>query len=103
MSPEPGHDDIARFNFLANFNKYMSSTVVGGNAVAWQARARPRWEQLQHGRPPRDRREIRDAMATDPYYQMWSRCAARRWRCDSRRGARWCCARPKRCATARGR
>ncbi len=71
MSPEPGHDEIARFNFLANFNKYMSSTVVGGNAVAWQSRARPRWE-LQHGRPPRDRREIRDAMSTDPYYQMWS-------------------------------
>ncbi len=71
MSPALGHDDIARFNFLANFNKYMSSTVVGGNAVAYQARVRPRWEQ-QHGHAPRDRREIRDAMAADPYWQMWS-------------------------------
>lgn len=71
MSPEPGHDDLARFNFLANFNKYMSAMVVAGNAVAFQARARPRWE-AQHGSAPRDRREIRAAMAGDPYYQMWS-------------------------------
>jgi len=71
MSPAAGHDDIARFNFLANFNKYMSTTVVGGNAVAYQSRVRPRWER-QHGRSPQDRREIRDAMASDPYYQMWS-------------------------------
>lgn len=71
MSPEAGHDEVARFNFLANFNKYMSSVVVGGNAVAYQARARPRWEAEQ-GRPPRDRREIRAAMSTDPYYRMWS-------------------------------
>ena len=63
MSPEAGHDDVARFNFLANFNKYMSSTVVGGNAVAFEARARPRWEQA-HGRAPQDRREIRAAMAS---------------------------------------
>lgn len=71
MSPTTGHDDVARFNFLANFNKYMASTVVGGNAVAYQSRVRPRWER-QHGRAPRDRREIRDAMASDPYWQMWS-------------------------------
>jgi SAM-dependent methyltransferase len=71
MSPQAGHDDVARFNFLANFNKYMSSTVVGGNAVAFEARVRPRWER-EHGRPPQDRREIRAAMAADPYYQMWS-------------------------------
>ena len=71
MSPEAGHDEVARFNFLANFNKYMSSVVVGGNAVAYEARARSRWE-AGHGRPPRDRREIRAAMSTDPYYRMWS-------------------------------
>jgi SAM-dependent methyltransferase len=71
MSPQPTHDEIARFNFLANFNKYMSSRVVGGNAVAYAARARPAWER-EHGRAPQDRREIRAAMATDPYYQMWS-------------------------------
>ena len=71
MSPQATHDEIARFNFLANFNKYMSSRVVGGNAVAYAARARPAWER-ERGRAPQDRREIRAAMAADPYYQMWS-------------------------------
>jgi len=71
MSPRAGHDDTARFNFLANFNKYMSTRVVGGNAVAYATRVRPAWER-QHGRPPRDRREIREAMSRDPYYRMWS-------------------------------
>ncbi len=71
MSPRAGHDDTARFNFLANFNKYMSTRVVGGNAVAYATRVRPQWER-EHGRPPRDRREIRDAMSRDPYYRMWS-------------------------------
>lgn len=71
MSPRAGHDDTARFNFLANFNRYMSTRVVGGNAVAYATRVRPQWER-EHGRPPRDRREIRDAMSRDPYYRMWS-------------------------------
>ncbi len=77
MSPRARHDDIARFNFLANLNKYMATTVVGGNRYAYEARAKPAFER-EHGRAPRDRREIRAAMSRDPYYQMWSairRCA----------------------------
>jgi len=71
MSPVATHDDIARFNFLANFNKYMSACVVAGNAAAYQARALPAW-LAGHAAPPGDRREIRAAMAGDPYYRMWS-------------------------------
>jgi ubiquinone/menaquinone biosynthesis C-methylase UbiE len=71
MSPRAGHDDTARFNFLANFNKFMSSRVVGGNALAYATRVRPQWER-EHGQAPRDRREIREAMSRDPYYRMWS-------------------------------
>jgi ubiquinone/menaquinone biosynthesis C-methylase UbiE len=71
MSPRAGHDDVARFNFLANFNKYMSASVVGGNAVAYATRARAAYERAQ-GHAPRDRREIRAAMSPDPYYRMWS-------------------------------
>jgi ubiquinone/menaquinone biosynthesis C-methylase UbiE len=71
MSPRAGHDDVARFNFLANFNKYMSASVVGGNAVAYATRARGAYERAQ-GHAPRDRREIRAAMSPDPYYRMWS-------------------------------
>ena len=77
MSPQAGHDDAARFNFLANFNKYMATRVTAGNAVAYQARAREGFVR-EHGREPADRREIRAAMSGDPYYRMWSslrRCA----------------------------
>jgi SAM-dependent methyltransferase len=71
MSPQAGHDDAARFNFLANFNKYMATRVVGGNAVAFETRAHDSYRRAQ-GHDARDRREIRDAMASDPYYRMWS-------------------------------
>jgi len=71
MSPQATHDDIARFNFLANFNKYMSNVVVSGNAVAYEHRAAPRWS-VQYGHAPANRREIRAAMSNDSYYQMWS-------------------------------
>jgi ubiquinone/menaquinone biosynthesis C-methylase UbiE len=71
MSPEAGHDDAARFNFLANVNKYMASCVVAGNAVAYEARAKEAYRRL-HGHEPRDRREIRAAMSGDDYYRFWS-------------------------------
>lgn len=71
MSAQASHDDTARFNFLANFNKYMANVVVAGNHVAFERRAGPRWEQ-SHGRWPADRREIRAAMSEDPYYRIWS-------------------------------
>ena len=29
--PEPSHDEAARFDFLANFNKYMAATLGPGN------------------------------------------------------------------------
>jgi SAM-dependent methyltransferase len=71
MSPTAGHDDAARFNFLANFNKYMATQVVAGNAVAFERRAHEAYRK-RTGHDARDRREIRDAMAPDPYYRMWS-------------------------------
>jgi len=71
MSPVATHDDIARFNFLANFNKFMAGVVVSGNAVVFKARAAPQWAS-RHGSPPETRREIREAMREDPYYRMWS-------------------------------
>lgn len=71
MLPEASHDEIARFNFLANFNKYMSAVAVGGNQVAYERRAKPAYVR-ENGHAPRDRREVREAMAADPYYQLWS-------------------------------
>lgn len=71
MSAVATHDETARFNFLANFNKYMANVVVAGNQCVFEQRAAPRWERA-HGRAPADRREVRAAMQDDPYYRMWS-------------------------------
>jgi SAM-dependent methyltransferase len=71
VSPVALHDDTARFNFLANFNKFMAQVVVAGNHTAFTHRAGSQWER-QHGHWPSDRREIRSAMQQDPYYRMWS-------------------------------
>ena len=71
MSADVTHDDIARFNFLANFNKYMATAVAPGNAVAFRRRAEPAWVE-RHGEAPQTRVEVRRAMTVDPHYQFWS-------------------------------
>jgi hypothetical protein len=35
--PTPSHDEAARFNFLANLNKYVSGVLGQGNALAMSA------------------------------------------------------------------
>ena len=71
LMPETTHDEIARFNFLANMVKYVSTRVLPGTEVAYKKRAEPAYE-VAHGHKPKDRREIRKAMEPDPYYKIWS-------------------------------
>jgi ubiquinone/menaquinone biosynthesis C-methylase UbiE len=69
--PEPRHDEAARFNFLANFNKYLSGVLGQGNALAYERRVLPAFK-AEHGREPSDRFEIRHAMNKDPWHRYWS-------------------------------
>jgi len=69
--PTPSHDEAARFNFLANFNKYVSGVLGQGNALAYERRVKPAFVR-EHGREPQDRFEIRAAMNRDPYHRFWS-------------------------------
>jgi SAM-dependent methyltransferase len=69
--PEPSHDEKARFNFLANFNKYLSGTIGQGNKLAYDTRVLPSF-RAEHGRDPKDRFEIRHAMNKDPWHRFWS-------------------------------
>jgi ubiquinone/menaquinone biosynthesis C-methylase UbiE len=69
--PEPSHDEKARFNFLANFNKYLSGTIGQGNKLAYDKRVLPSF-RAEHGRDPTDRFEIRHAMNKDPWHRFWS-------------------------------
>jgi SAM-dependent methyltransferase len=69
--PTPSHDEAARFNFLANFNKYMASALGPGNKLAYDKRVYPAFVR-EHGREPKDRFEIRHAMNKDPWHRFWS-------------------------------
>jgi ubiquinone/menaquinone biosynthesis C-methylase UbiE len=69
--PTPTHDEAARYNFLTAFNKYLSGTIGAGNKIAYDTRVLPAF-QAEHGRDPKDRFEIRDAMNEDPWHSYWS-------------------------------
>ncbi|MEO9599467.1 class I SAM-dependent methyltransferase [Parasphingorhabdus sp.] len=71
VSPVASHDEIARFDFLANFNKFLSGALGPGNKLAYDNRVLPKFEKT-HGREPKDRFEIRHAMNEDPFHQFWS-------------------------------
>ncbi|QGN54425.1 class I SAM-dependent methyltransferase [Novosphingobium sp. Gsoil 351] len=71
MLPEVGHDEAARFNFLANFNRHLSGALGAGNRIAYESRVLPAF-RAEHGRDPEHRYEIREAMARDPWHRMWS-------------------------------
>ena len=69
--PEVAHDEAARFDFLANLNKYLSGTLGPGNKAAYDTRVLPAFVG-RHGREPADRFEIRRAMNADPHHRFWS-------------------------------
>lgn len=69
--PAVAHDEAARFNFLAAFNRHVAGVLGPGNAAAYRARVLPQI-MAERGRPPADRHEIRRAMLADPYHRFWS-------------------------------
>ncbi|QLC26066.1 class I SAM-dependent methyltransferase [Parasphingopyxis algicola] len=71
MFPEPRHDEAARFDFLANLNKFLAGTLGPGNKLAYDRRVLPAFVK-EHGREPKDRFEIRHAMNEDPFHRFWS-------------------------------
>lgn len=69
--PKPSHDEAARFDFLANFNKYMAVTLGPGNKRAYDHQVLPAFLK-KYGREPADRFEIRRAMNGNPWHRFWS-------------------------------
>lgn len=69
--PEPTHDEIARYNFLANMNRHLATYLSPGNRTVYEARVRPAFMELT-GRDFRDRHEVRRALLNDPFFQEWS-------------------------------
>lgn len=71
VSPKANHDERARFNFLANLNGYLASQVLPGVQTAFEVRAQKRFKDT-HGHAPATRKEVRQCMEADGYYQSWS-------------------------------
>ena len=87
MYPDLSHDEIARFNFLAQMNRHLSTKVMPGVAEAFENRVKPAFEKAQK-RAFSDRHEVRKALLKDPMFQWWS--ALRRATMEQRQQAgRW--------------
>lgn len=69
--PEPTHDEAARYNVITALNKYLSGSIGTGNKIAYDTRVLPKFKE-EHGRDPKDRFEIRDAMNEDDWHRYWS-------------------------------
>lgn len=89
--PNTSHDEIARFNFLAQMNRYLATSIMPGVKEAFDHRVNPTFEK-QAGRPFKTRHEVRKALTQDPAFQWWS--ALRRATMEQRQQAgRWVCLR----------
>lgn len=87
MYPDVSHDEIARFNFLAQMNRHLSTKVMPGVAEAFDARVAPAFKKTE-GRDFENRHEVRKALIPDPLFQWWS--ALRRATMEQRQQAgRW--------------
>jgi ubiquinone/menaquinone biosynthesis C-methylase UbiE len=69
--PEFSHDERARYNFLANLNRFVSTVIAPGNKIAYDNRVEPAFRE-SHGRGFNDRFEVGEAMKQEPVYQMWA-------------------------------
>lgn len=71
MLPEEGHDDVARQNFVQALKGHIAERITPGVRELHAHRTAPRWAQ-RHGTPPSDRHQVREALAEEPYYRLWS-------------------------------
>jgi len=71
MLADTTHDDGSRLDFAINLQRYLSANVMPGHRAVYEKVAEPKFVK-QHGRPPKDRHEVRKAMLREPYFQYWS-------------------------------
>jgi ubiquinone/menaquinone biosynthesis C-methylase UbiE len=69
--PDFDHDERARYNYLANLNRFISTVIAPGNKIAFDNRVAPSFEK-EHGRTIQNRQEVKEAISKEPVYQMWA-------------------------------
>lgn len=81
--PETNHDEIARFNFLAQMNRHLSTKLMPGVSEAFETRIAPKRKASY-----KTRHDVRKDLVKDPIFQWWS--AMRRATMETRQQAgRW--------------
>ncbi len=84
--PQTTHDEIERFNFLAQMNRHLATRVLPSVKIVFEKRVAPR--VATEGGRFENRNDVRKALLRDPYYQAWS--ALRRMTMEQRQQAgRW--------------
>jgi SAM-dependent methyltransferase len=71
LLPDETHDEVARGRFVQALKAHIAGRVSPGVPEVYEGRVRPQFE-AEHGSPPGDRHEIREALGCDTYYRLWS-------------------------------
>ena len=71
LLPKPSHDELARQNFVKSLKLHLATRVAPGNRVIYEQRIKPEFEK-RHGRAPQDATEVRQFLAEEPHYRLWS-------------------------------
>ena len=69
--PKTTGEELSRQEFVRSLRSHLAAKVAPGNKLAYEARARGRFE-AEHGHAPETYHEVRRAMADDPYFNFWS-------------------------------
>ncbi len=74
MMPVADHDERAREQIVASFKIHMEDNFYPANGAVYDQKVKPAFAR-KNGREPKSRHEVRKAMSSEPYYQMWSAIA----------------------------
>jgi ubiquinone/menaquinone biosynthesis C-methylase UbiE len=69
--PDFSHDERARYNFLSNLNRFVSTAIAPGSKIGFEHQVAPQFEK-ENGRPFNDRHEVKDAIGKNTLYQNWA-------------------------------
>ena len=72
---KPKHDERARQDLCQTMRAHLLGDVQAGTQAVFNSRVHPQFKK-EHGRPVKDRHELRRAMTTDPFYRLY--CASLR-------------------------
>ena len=68
ITPDWSHDDKSRQAFQRTLRENVIRKLSNGSRTIFENRVQPRFEK-EHGRPFKDRQEVKKEMRKDPYYQ----------------------------------